>query len=277
MSKIRKVSEQSTLSIFDFLDSPPKPLNEISYDQINRDQSDFYKSEFKKDALTDRQKEIKDTNNKRKEDLSQIQRQAKLEHNSFDEIDLMRSGRSIRSARYDTKDGITDTGGSSLFGMQSRMPQQESKELTNREITELRKEASAQIRKKKEEEYRQSHLPMIGEDESYSREDSRKIASNSVVESSQHLKQSGTISMFDNVDFERIQDKTMEVRSPKSKDDSWKKVQKTSSYQDREKNMIDSFLNQSNSDQNQTDNFREDTTSRLYNAMFRVKPKANKD
>ena len=246
--KIRKVSDEKQISVFDVMASNHVPIK-------NRE------PEMKQP----RQKEA---------DRSWAEESpaAKLEHNTPDEINLYRKGNSIRSARC-APDGITNEGGSdnrygvagrnSIFdsGVLDRVAETED----NREKTAQEKTSANALRKDKAEEWKAASQPQIGEGE----EDfmSRRGDSVNRLDTEANRRQwvpQNAISMFDNSDFERLAETPGQSIEPRKA--SWRQANnaKSKTIQKKQSEMIDRLSDNSVEDSSYR-NAHQDATDRLFN------------
>jgi len=250
--KIQKISNENTLSVFDVIASKQEPLK-------------------------DRQPEMKQPVVKEK-DRSWVEasKAPTLSHNTPDVVDLGRKGNSIRSARCSTE-GITNEGGSengfgvagknSIFDSEvlSRLAESQS----NKEQTIAEKKTANDLRDQKSQEWKTESQMHVGETESefMDRKSSLELESRSIEANRRQWTPQNAISMFDNSDFERIEDSVGEniERRVASKDDSWRHAKKAETVQDKQSDMIDrlsdSALNSEYKNRNQN------ATDRLFDVL----------
>lgn len=252
--RISKVSDENKLSVFDVLASNHVPINQREPEMKQHRQKEADRSWAEQSTA------------------------AKLEHNTPDSIDLCRKGNSIRSARC-APDGITnEKGPSNGFGISGRNSIFDSEVLsrlaeteTGREKTIQEKESSNKIRKEKAEEWKSASQQQLGEDEEdfINRRGSSAVNSRSSETNRRQWVPQNAISMFDNTDFERLQETPGQSieRRKSSKDDSWRhaKSAKAKSIQEKQSEMIDRLTeaSQDNSYRNQ----HQDATDRLFNIL----------
>lgn len=255
MSKLRKNSDQNSLSVFDVLASNHVPLAK-------------------------REPEMKQPRQKKVADRSWEEESAapKLRHNNIEDVYSARTGSSIRSARC-APDGISENGGpSNGFGVANRNSIFDSEVLnrlaeneTAKEKTAAEKSNSYEMRKQKQEEWAASMQPKIGEsDEDFM---ARKAASVSVSRSGsdisnkrQWVKQN-SISMFDNGDFERFRAPEGESIQPRQKesDHSWRVAKRASKIQDIESESIERLS--SAGQESSYKNMHKSATDRLFDII----------
>lgn len=252
--RISKVSDETKLNLFDVLASNHVPMKDRTPEMRQRTQK-----------VADRS-------------WAEESPAARLEHNTPDSIDLARKGNSIRSARC-AAEGITNEGGSSNgFGISGRNSIFDSEVLsrlaeteTGREKTNQEKATSSQIRKEKAEEWKSASQKQLGEDEEdfLSRRGSSVDNSTSSETNRRQWVPQNSISMFDNSDFERVQEtpgQSIERRQA-SKDDSWRQANsaKSHSIQERQNDMIDRLTEASQDSSYRS--MHQDATDRLFNIL----------
>lgn len=252
--RIRKVSDENQLSVFDVLASNHVPLK-------------------------DREPEMKQPRQKEADrSWAEDSPAAKLEHNTPDEVDLARRGNSIRSARC-APDGITNEGGSSNgYGVSGRNSIFDSEVLdrlaeaeTNREKTAQERASANDIRKEKADEWKAASQQQLGEgDEDF---EARRGPSVNRLDTETNRRQwvpQNSISMFDNADFERIAESQGESIQPRqaSKDDSWRQAKnaKAHSIQEKQNDMVDR-LTEASSEDSSYRSMHQDATDRLFNIL----------
>lgn len=251
--KINKVSNENRLSVFDVLASNHVPI---------------------KDREPEMKKPMQKTADRSWAEPSPA---AKLEHNNPEITDLARKGTSIRSARCAT-DGITNEGGSpSGFGIAgknsifdsdilSRLAGMES----NKEKTAEERSSTAAIRKEKANEWKAASCAQIGEEEEafLAKRATSVHALNTETNRRQWVPQNA-ISMFDNADFERVQETPGQSIEPRktAKDTSWKMPKKAQSIQAEQSKMVDR-LSESAEDSSYR-NMHQDATDRLFDILNR--------
>lgn len=250
--RIQKISNENTLSIFDVLASKQEPLK-------------------------DRQPEMKQQVVKEK-DRSWVEasKAATLSHNAPDVVDLGRKGNSVRSARC-SSEGITNEGGSengfgvagknSIFDSDvlSRLAESQS----NRENTVAEKKTADDLRTQKSQEWKTESQMHVGETEAefMNRKSALSLESRPVETNRRQWTPKNAISMFDNSDFERIEDSVGENLEKRvaSKDNSWRQAKKAETIQDRQGDMVDRLSeSSSNSDYK---NRNQNATDRLFDIL----------
>lgn len=251
MARLQRMSNENHMSVFDSLNVDHVPLDK-------------------------RSPEIKKKAQKQRDDSWQENRAAaKLSHNNIDEIDIYRKDKSIRSARCGT-DGIShDKSAESGFGTAGRNTISDSETLdrisesrSNKELTTEEKRDTAEARRQKEAEWRQSHSHLPGEtDEDFMKRRNIPIGNASVGSNKKQWVPSGKISMFDEQDFQRVADdhSADKFKTPKLKDDSWKQVRKAETTRDRQNGLIDGLS--SSSDNSSYQNMHKNATDRMFNIL----------
>lgn len=258
MGKLQKISNESSPSVFDAL---------------------FTKHQ----SLKDREPEMKSARAETPKDRSwaTLNPAPKLQHNDFEEIDLVRGSHSIRSARCG-EGGISNNGGTGRFigsnkdaSMSSKNLDAINQEKTAKEATSEEKKSSASIRNLREAEYRQSQSPRIGDD--YVPANGSTISKSNGGMNSRYSPGAGKMSIFDNADFERVQDLPGEKMEKKvaSKDNSWQEVKKNQTLQDANGKLFDNLT--SESQKSGYKSVHNQTVNRLFDAMMKSKEtKGNK-
>lgn len=257
MGKLQKTSSEKQISVFDAILNSHVPLNQ-------------------------RQPEMKQPKQDQPKDRSwaAISTAQKLAHSTPDEVDLVRSGRSIRSARCSTE-GITNIGGSGNQVGSSRNSVA-NKDLLDKiaalssssERTKEERKASKNMREMKQQEFRSANSPKIGEDEAaqLSRK-SASLNSSSGQMSSRYMPPTGKISIFDNSDFERLEATAGEKMAKREakKDDSWQKVSKAHTSRDVANKVFDNLAEQPA--KNNYKSIQNESSDRLFNAIMNSKKK----
>lgn len=257
MGRLQKTSNERQTGIFDAMFNKHVPLNQ-------------------------REPEMKMAQQEKERDRSwETQSSApKLAHNTLDETDLVRSGRSIRSARC-APEGITNLGGSGKQVGVSRnsiadrdLIDRIAKAATSKEATAEERRASKSIRELQQKEFRTAHGPKIGESEAaYLSQREASISSPGGQMSSRYAPPVGKISIFDNSDFERLTPtagEQMQKREAK-KDDSWQQVRKAQTTKDVANRVFDNLAGQSQD--NGYKSVQKEATDRLFDAIINGKKK----
>jgi len=260
MGKLQKVSGQHSINIFEAI------LN----DHVTaKDRT----PEIKANSPTTKQSEKDSRSKDKRNEWETPSVSQKLSHNNPEEIDLTRRGNSIRSARCEST-GITNQGGSGRFVGASKNSianaeflDQVAKMQTNRESTTEEKRASASVRKMKQAEYRSANGPRVGEsEEAYLSARGNGVTPNHRAQGNKYTPGIGSISIFDDKDFERIPaDHKMEVRA-QVKDDSWKIPTKAKTIGDSGNRLFDNLTDQSEASKGKS--LHRDSTDRLYEALL---------
>lgn len=254
MARLQKTSQEKSVGIFDALLNQHVPLKDRQPDM----------KQPKADKVRDRSWE-------------KTSAHASLTHNNIDGVDLGRNGHSIRSAACGD-DGITNMGGSGRFvgankscSMSSNVLDKISQIMTAKEATLEEKRASKSVRKTQQSEFREANSPKIGDD--YAPQKGSNIASNHTKMANGYTPGLGKMSIFDNKDFERVQDlpgEKMEKRQAK-KDDSWKEIKKAQTMQDAGGKFFDAI-----SDKPQESGYKsshKSTVDRLFSALAKTPSK----
>jgi len=277
MGRIQKVSDQHKMSIFDAMANNQQPLGEQSYDRTHSAQNAPHRRvpELKKSTPTSREIEKQELEAERYASWEENGRHPTLSHNTPDEIDLVRKGDSIRSARC-APDGITNEGGSGRGIGSSRNSIADDEYLdrmseaqTNKEATVEERRAWEAVRAIKEAEYRDAHYPRLGENEAeYLARRGDGVTPNHTAYRSGKWVPYGQISMFDDQDFERIPERKMETREAK-KDDSWQQVKRASTMQDSSGRYVDSLTPEREGSNYK--NLHKDSVDRLFDSLVNNK------
>lgn len=255
MGKLQKISTEQQINIFESLLTKHVPLNKREPEMKNPQQESQRDRSWESSSVS-----------------------PKLVHNTPDEIDLVRKGSSIRSARCASEGGITDIGGSGRWVGASRnsiandkLLDSLSKAISSKEATAEEKRASKAVRQMKQDEYKAAHSPQIGDDAPTQK--GANITSVSAQSVSPYRAPMGKISIFDNFDHERVKPlpgETMEKRETK-KDTSWQHGKKASTMQDATNRYIDDISNQPQPSNNK--NLHKSATDRLFETLTSDKSK----
>jgi len=252
MGKIQKASEEQNIDIFKAIFDKHIPLKnracEIKQAKANKQRDRFWET---------------------------TSTSSKLSHNTPDEVDLVRTGKSIRSARC-ASNGITNEGGSGNQIGASRHSVANADFLakiaslpTSKECTKEEKRASKNIRSLKQTEYKESQQMRVGEEEiDQLSKKSSSIASSRVDQRGRYIPPLGKISIFDNSDYERLQPtagELMEKREYK-KDTSWQQVKKAQTITDTSSKAFDDLSSQSQD--NGYKNLHQSSVDRIFNAII---------
>lgn len=252
MGKLQKISTEKSPSIFDAI---------------------FTKHQ----SLKDREPEMKSARVEPERDRSwaTLNPAPKLQHNDFEEIDLVRGAHSIRSARCG-EGGISNNGGSGRFvgankdsSMTSKSLDGVKEQMTSKEATAEEKKSAAAVRSLREAEYRQAQSPRIGDD--YVPANGSAISKSNGNMNSRYYIGAGKMSIFDNADFERLQDlpgEKMEKRVV-SKDNSWQEVKKNQTLQDADGKLFDNLT--AESQKSGYKSIQQQSVNRIFDAMMKGK------
>lgn len=227
MGRLQKISKERQAELFEAMVKPHVPLAQHQPEMKKRAEEAQRDRSWETDSVA-----------------------PKLSHSTPDQLDLIRGGHSIRSARC-APDGITNIGGSGKMIGASRnsvadraILDMAAKALSSRERTTEEKKAAQNIRAMKQSEYVASHKPRIGDDAaSYLSRKGNSVASAGGQMSSRYTPAVGKISIFDNADHERVKalpGETMEKREAK-KDDSWQSFSKPKTTREAGSQMFDNL------------------------------------
>jgi hypothetical protein len=251
MGKLQKTSNEHKTGIFDAMLNKHVPLNQREPEM----------KQPRKEAERDRSWET-------------LSDSPKLAHSTPDEVDLVRSGRSVRSARC-APEGITDMGGSGKFIGSSRNSIADkafldhiAKSATSKEATAEERRASKAMRDLKQQEFRSGQNQKIGEaDAAYLSRKGSSIASPGGQIANRYMPGVGKMSIFDNSDFERVQPtagEKMEKREVK-KDNSWQQAKKAHTSKDVVNKVFDELSG--NAQDNGYKSVHKDSVDRLFDAI----------
>jgi len=247
MGKLQRTSSQHNISIFDVLAE-------------------------KHTSIEDRTPEMKEVVQKESafnRNFEEVTSSNKLTHNSIDEIDLIRGRNSIRSARCGN---ISNEGSSNnamgVAGKNSIVDpgylDRIADAMTSREKTLAEKASIEAIRSDRDATYIANSSPKIGEDEEfYLSQRTSSVVSNAQEANRNGWVPNGSISMFDDMDFERVKPTLGEQMEKKeaTSDDSWQKVAKNVTAKDK---GIELFDKMADTHENDYRNHHQDATDRMF-------------
>lgn len=191
---------------------------------------------------------------------------------------IARSGNSVRSARCASEGGLSDIGGPSkhvnVSGKNSIWDSDVLSNIANtlssKEATRIEKESSSILRKKKQEEYKQSMSSKLGEEDIELSKKASSISPVAGVASGKGFVPANKISIFDtNTNFDRLTALTERV-SPKVEINKEavvesKKISKAMSSKDLSSKFIDSIVNQP--EEKISSSIHESAVERLYKVL----------
>ena len=254
MGKLQKINTEKTASIFDAILSKHVPLKD-------------HQPEMK-------QAKAEKTKDRSWETLSDAK---KLAHSSIDEVDLGRGIHSIRSAACGAG-GLSSDGGSGNFiganksaSMSASVLDKIQQIITAKEATIEEKRASKSIRQAQQSEFRNANSPKIGDD--FATDKGSSVTSNHTSISGRYAPGMGRMSIFDNSDFERVQDlpgEKMEKRHAK-KDDSWQQLKKAQTMKDASDTLLDALAEKPQDSGYKS--VQKSTTDRLFAALTKSQTK----
>lgn len=264
-----RVSNQNKISLFDVLaakQNAPTRSNEDKSPKTDWAGEASNRTPEMKSALHKQKEEEKNASKQNLFDIEN-QKERKLSHNTSDtdKNDLSRGSKSIRSSRSGGEElvsegGISDMRGSgkdtklshcnSVFNPNAIIDSINAK--SQKEINSERNAKLAKAKEKAEDNYRKSQMPELSSDDYAFGNPSSIIPAKSASGNKDPLNgkvPSRNISMFDSMDFERLQPTSGEQMEKKSKktDESWKNVSKTRNTRDISNEMFDKMSSQKSS------------------------------
>ena len=250
MARIQKTSQEHNLSIFDTLDQ-------------------------KHISIEDRQPEMKQPRQKESSfdhSVGGATAAPKLSHNSIDEIDMVRGKSSVRSARCGNISN--DLSSNNAMGVAGKNTicnpdflDKLAEAVTNKERTLAEKDSIQNQRSTRQSDYKNSGAVKLGEDdEAYLARNASSIDSSSREANNKGWVPNGTISIFDNEDFERVQPTLGEQMTKKeaSKDDSWRSYSKNATVRDQGLSAFDKMAESHDSEYR---NHHQDSTDKLFEIL----------
>ncbi len=194
---------------------------------------------------------------------------------------ISRNASSVRPARCDSSNGISDVGGPSKHvGVSGKntifdpnVLEKIAQQSSSKEKTEKDKATAQEIRTQKQAEYKSSISPKLGDSDVLSSKS--QVQGDSIGGSSRGITKANVFSIFDtNENFDRLSEMQNRV-SPKIKEESKQKgvskISKTLSSNEIQSNFLNNLSDSKESVNHK--NLHRDAVSRLYEVLKSINPK----